>query len=113
MNYPFHLEEISNWLRAKEASLKTADVDCSVRESPEEATKPSMFADFFGEDAAGRITGWVSGEFDFEVTRLADDSTLWYQHIDVTNLDDLEPVFADFDRRLRNPGHTIHGPAAG
>ena len=47
MNYRFQLEEISKWLQAKEASLKTADVDCSVKESLGEATIPSVLADFF------------------------------------------------------------------
>jgi hypothetical protein len=109
MNYPFRLEEISEWLKAKGSALKEAHVGCSVKETAAEATKPAAVADFFGRDAAGRVTGWVSGEFDFEVIRLADDATTWYQHVDVTALDELDPVFAGFEQQLRNPEDLVTG----
>lgn len=76
MNYPFQLEQIDNWLRAMEAFLDLTSVQFSVNKTLKEATKPAAFAGFFGKDAAGRITGWVSAEFNFEVIRMIDDKTL-------------------------------------
>ena len=47
----------------------------SIRETGEHLRV--AVADFDGADAMGRISGWVSGDFDFEVVRLSDGKDLF------------------------------------
>jgi len=64
---------------------------------------PAAAADFDGPDTMGRISGWASGEFDFEVIRVSDGKDLLWRHVAVSNLEELEEAYSDFIRSLLNP----------
>ena len=59
-----------------------------------------MFAEFSGDDVMGRITGWVSGEFDFEIVRVSDGTDRFWRHITVANLEELEATYEEFLEHL-------------
>lgn len=61
-------------------------------------------ADFTAADTMGRINGWVSGEFDFEVVRVSDGSDIFWRHVAVSGLEDLEAPYSDFIRSLIDRG---------
>lgn len=66
--YPLTLEEIVRRFHSKRVALADSDVSLAeIRERTEYL--PAAFADFDGIGAMGRISGWVSGLFDFEVLR--------------------------------------------
>jgi hypothetical protein len=55
----------------------------------------------------GRISGWVSGEFDFEILSVSDENQIFWQHKDVSSMDALEDAYAAFLQKMSfwgNPG---------
>lgn len=93
------LRQIGEWLHAKQKALAASPVSITeVQERPEFV--PAVMAEFSGRDAVGRIDGWVSGEFDFEVVRVSDGTDLFQRHIVVSALDELDIAYEEFLRYL-------------
>jgi hypothetical protein len=101
--YPLRLAEIVSWYGLKQRSLLGSGV--ALVEIRERACgpKPAACADFDGSNTMGRINGWVSGEFDFEVLRVSDGKDIFWRHVDVSVIDKLEDAYADFLRHLQRP----------
>jgi hypothetical protein len=91
--------EIVSWYRSKQSALDGSRVSViDIKERSEHV--PAAAADFTGTDTMGRINGWVSGEFDFEVVRVSDGSDVFWRHVAVSALGDLEAPYSDFIRSL-------------
>lgn len=98
--YSFRLSEILSWYRSKQRTLQGSGVSLvDIRERAEYL--PVAGADFDPVDALGRINGWVSGDFDFEVVRISDGKDLFWRHVHASNVEDLENTFLDFVRHLQ------------
>jgi len=96
------LPEIVSWFRSKQLSLAGSPISLvGIRERTEYL--PAAAADFDGVNAMGRINGWVSGAFDFEALRVSDGKDIFWRHLDVSTVEELEPAYADFLRILQNP----------
>lgn len=103
--YPLKLTDIVSWYRMKQRSLAGSNVALvEIRERTEYL--PAAAADFNGLDTLGQVTGWVSGEFDFHVLRASDAKDVFWQHAKVSTVGELEAVYSDFLRSLRNAGST-------
>jgi hypothetical protein len=94
--------EIASWMRSKAAHLGPGVSLVEVSESDNEY-KPGALADFVGASAVGRITGWASGEFDFEVLRIADGEFVFFRTLKIVGAEDLEETFREFIRTVFNP----------
>lgn len=101
--YPLKLAEIVSWYGLKQRSLQGSAVSLvHIREGTGTA-KPSAAANFDGVNTMGQISGWVSGEFDLHVLRVSDGKDIFWRHVDVSVVDELEDSYADFLRHLKNP----------
>jgi hypothetical protein len=70
------------------------------------AYKPAASADFDGADGTGKISDWVTGEFDFEAICTADGrERRFFQHEEVERMDDpsLNMALASFVAFLASP----------
>src|ERR1700687_4687891 len=100
--YPLTLAQIVSWFRLKQRLLEGSGVSLTeIRERTEYV--PSVAADFISDRTMGRISAWVSGEFDFHVIRVSDSKDLFFGHATVSSLGELERTYVDFLQRLLNP----------
>lgn len=100
--YPLKLEEIVAWYRSKQDALTSSGISVvGITERTEQT--PAAAADFAGANSMGRINGWVSGEFDFEAVRVSDGADLFWEHVDVAAIQDLETAYSNFLRHLSAP----------
>jgi hypothetical protein len=114
-NYPIELQEILVWFRSKDQALKDLGITLAdVRES--NTAKPAAAANFDTAPAVGQIVAWVSGEIDFQVTRVSDGKDVFLRHEVVSNLSapSLQSAYDDFLRNMIHPdegeeGHASHG----
>jgi hypothetical protein len=100
---PLTLEEIIRWFRLREHTLAHSGVRLAeVRQRTEHL--PSAAADFDAASMMGRISAWVSGEFDFEALRTADGKNVFFRHEKVATVDEasLEDAFSDFIEHMQN-----------
>jgi hypothetical protein len=105
MSSPFTLAEIVSWYRSKQNELQSCGVSLvDIREFGEDS--PGAVVDFDEANAIGRICGWVSGDFDFEVLRISDSKTLFGGHVRASSISDLEAKYEEFVRHLQNPDLT-------
>lgn len=74
-----------------------------IKEGPA-GPKPAAAADFDATKTLGQITGWVSGEFDFDALRASDGKDIPWRHADVSAVDQLEETYTGFLRMIQNPG---------
>jgi len=97
--YPLTLDEITSWCRSRKRSLQESPI---VLDSITERTEylPAVAIDFSGPTAVGRINGWVSGAFDFQVIRVSDGENLYFGHVDVSRMEELEPAYQEFLNHL-------------
>ena len=53
----------------------------------------------------GRINGWVTGEFDFEVLRVSDGKDILFRHVKITTMHEsiLEKAYEDFLQGILRP----------
>jgi hypothetical protein len=93
------LVDTVSWFQSKQRTLGDLSVSLVDIQQREMGPKPGAFADFYGVHATGRITGWVSGEFDFEALG-SDGKEILCRHVDVVALDQLEEAFASFIQAL-------------
>jgi hypothetical protein len=101
--YPLTLAEVVSWFRSKQNLLVGSAVSLAgIRERTDYL--PAAAADFDGPGTIGRINGWVSGAFDFEALRVSDGKDIFWRHVDVSTVDELETAYADFLQILHNPG---------
>jgi hypothetical protein len=99
---PITLAEIVSWYRSKQRSLAGSAVSViDIRERTDHLSAAA--AEFNGANTMGRINGWVSGAFDFEAIRVSDQKDIFWRHVDVSAVDQLEGAYADFLRTLQNP----------
>ena len=102
--YSLTTEMIATWLLSKQS--ETADIEVTMADLRENQLHiPTVAADFDSQEAIGRISAWVSGEFDFLVLRRANGTDAFLKHATVTELGtpELEGVFRDFIRKMLNP----------
>lgn len=90
------LQEIMHWLHSTQSSLSHAVKLSEVKHRVEYV--PAAYADFDGLETMGRISGWITGQFDFEVIRTADGRQTFFQHHKVKRIDDpaLNAALSDF-----------------
>jgi hypothetical protein len=101
MTNPLTLPEIVSWFRSKQHVLKGSGVALvDIRERT--AHLPAAAADFDCGDTMGRINGWVSGDFDFEVVG-PDGQNVFWGHVHASAVNDLEPTYLDFLNHLQVP----------
>ena len=99
--HPLTLTDIVTWYRSKQHALEGSGVSIvDIRERTERL--PAAAADFTGGDTAGRINGWVSGEFDFEAISVSDGKDLFGRHVNVSTVDALESTYVEFLQHLLN-----------
>ncbi|HTC64451.1 MAG TPA: hypothetical protein VK709_16545 [Candidatus Saccharimonadales bacterium] len=99
--YPFTVAQIVSWFRLKQRLLEGSSISVDdIRERKEYL--PAVAADFVSDGIMGRINGWVSGEFDFEVIRVSDGMNLYSGHAKVSALGSLESAYMDFLQQLIN-----------
>ena len=101
--YPLRLAEIVSWYRSKQRSLEGSGASLVDIRERDGGPKPAAAADFNGANSMGRINGWVSGEFDFEAIRVSDGKDIFWRHVDVSAVDELESAYADFLQILLQP----------
>ena len=83
--YPFSVDQIVDWFRAQSA-VRDSDVQVvEIRERTEYL--PAAAADFDATVAMGRISGWVSGQVDFEVVRVSDGENIFWRHVDAGSVE--------------------------
>ena len=78
--------QIVQWLHSTQSALRGGANIASIKLRPEYL--PAAFADFDGAESMGRICGWVSGLFDFEVVRIRDGHQTFFQHEEIERIDD-------------------------
>jgi hypothetical protein len=100
---PLTVAEIVSWYRSKQPSLEGSEISLVDVRERDSGPKPAAAADFDGPGTMGRIDGWVSGEFDFHVLRVSDGKDIFWRHVDVSAVGELESAYADFLRTLHNP----------
>ena len=101
--YPLILDEIVSWFRSKQSALQGSVVSLADIKQGDAGPKPGAGADFDGANTIGRISGWVSGEFDFEALRTSDGKDIYWRHVEVSSLDELEGAYADFLKIMQDP----------
>ena len=99
--YPLTLAEIVSWYRSKQRSLEGSRISLVDIRQRDSGPKPAAAADFDGPNTIGRINGWVSGEFDFEAVRVSDGKDIFWRHVDVSAVDEIETAYADFLRKMQ------------
>ena len=80
------LADIVRWLHSIESELRDGAKLAGVKARPEYL--PAAFADFDGIETMGRICGWVTGLFDFEVVRIRDGHQSFFRHEEVEGIND-------------------------
>ena len=93
---PLTLGEIVFWYRSKQRFLEGTRISLVDIRQSDRGPRPAAAADFDGPNTMGRINGWVSGEFDFEAIRVSDGKDIFWRHVDVSVVDELEAAYADF-----------------
>lgn len=90
------LDHIVEWFRSTGSLLSSGVRLTDVKQKVEHL--PAAYADFDGLETMGRMSGWVTGSFDFEVIRTADGSQMFFRHLEVMRLDDplLNAAVTDF-----------------
>jgi hypothetical protein len=99
--YLLTLGEIVSWFRSKQRFLEGSIISLVDIRQRDCGPKPAAAADFDGPNTMGRINGWVSGEFDFEATRVPDGKDIFWRRVDVSAVDELETAYADFLRKMQ------------
>ena len=99
-DYPLTLEDIVSWYRVKQLLLKDTSVSLNQIRKGSGGPKPGAAATFEGAGTFGEIDGWVSGEFDFHVLRAMDGKDVFWRHVDVSAVEELEMVYEDFVQSL-------------
>src|SRR6266705_6270292 len=95
--HPLTLTDIISWYKSKQNDLAGANVVLiAIRERTE--FLPAAGADFDGINTMGRINGWISGDFDFEVLRVSDGKDIFFEHTKVSRVGELEDTYANFIR---------------
>jgi len=107
--YPITVDEIVSWFLSKGSTLNDLGVTMANVCARRDTSKPSAFADFDTDNAIGRISAWVSGEFDFQVLRRSDGSDVLMRHDHVPSLDapSLEATYVHFLRMMKHPSGTV------
>jgi hypothetical protein len=94
----FHVDQILDWFQQTSVRLRASGFEFAPERS---ISNESAFVDYFGSSATGRITGSVSGFFDFEIIANDDHRMLLFQHRHVSKLEDLGEIFSEFEAKLR------------
>lgn len=101
--YPLTVAQIVSWYQSKRRSLQGSVVTLADIKERSSGPKPAARAEFDGLGTMGRINGWVSGEFDFDVIRVPDGKDILWRHVEVTTLnDELERAYTEFLLALKS-----------
>jgi hypothetical protein len=96
LKHPLKIDDIVSWYQSKKDSLEGSGICLVSIRRGEHGPKPAAVADFDGVTAIGQISGWVSGEFDFHALRTSDGKDIYWRHVVVTAVQNLETVFSEF-----------------
>jgi hypothetical protein len=94
--------EITLWMNDRASLLAKDGVETKIVQSPFVVDNPSVHLDVTTGEMLGRITGWASGEFDFEVVRISDEAKSLEVHIKARNLLDVESAYLEFQNALKD-----------
>ena len=100
----FTLEKISSWYCSKEEVFISLGI--TLAEIKQNRTHlHSVSVDLDTSTKIARISGWVSGEFDFEILERTKGAFVYFQHESVPDIDDprLELAFEKFVEELQKP----------
>jgi len=96
------MKELIEWLKGQAAELAIDGVEAEVTESDSLGDNPSARLEASSDEMMGRITAWVSGEFNFEVLRIADETQLLDVYIRTSSLTDVEAAGKEFQSALKD-----------
>ncbi len=94
------IKQIRTWLDGKGQDLKSMGVSTELRETPASGPKPAVVGEMASARALGRITGWITGEFQFEVIRIDDEATVFDRRVQADSADQLEDYYDAFKATL-------------
>lgn len=95
------VKELIDWLKGQAAELAKDGLQAEVTESESLGDNPSARIEASSDEMMGRITGWVSGEFNFEVLRVRDEAQLLDVYIRASSLADVEAASKEFRAALK------------
>jgi hypothetical protein len=101
---PLGTASIIAWLESLQLeALQSGITFAGVREN--RSHFPTVAADFDADQTIGRITVWVTGEFDFEVLYASDGEYAFYRHETVIDLEapELNEARQAFLKNMANP----------
>lgn len=96
------MKELIGWLKGQAAELAEDGLQAEVTEAALLGDNPSARLEASSDETMGRITGWVSGEFNFEVVRVADEAQSLDVYIRACSLADIEAAGKEFQAALRD-----------
>lgn len=96
------IKELVEWMKSQAAVLVSDGLQAEVIETPLVGDNPSVRLDASSDEMMGRITGWVSGEFNFEVIRIVDEVQSLDVYVRSGSLADVEATGKEFQAALRN-----------
>ncbi len=94
------IKKITDWMDAQAALLSSDGLQAEVIQSALVGDNPSVRLDASSDDTMGRIIGWQSGEFNFEVIRVADEVQSLDVYIRARSLADVEAALLEFRAAL-------------
>lgn len=96
------MKELIEWLQGQASELARDGLQAEVVESDSLGDNPSARLDASSSEAMGRITGWISGEFNFEVVRVADEAQSLDVYIRAGSLADVEAAGNEIQAAMRD-----------
>jgi hypothetical protein len=102
--HPLSTPMIASWLESLRPEAERAEVKiANLRES--QLHTPTVAADYDSDRAMGRISVWVTGEFDFEVLRITSGEHVFFRHESTIDfgVPGLLEAYSAFIRSMPNP----------
>lgn len=96
------IKELIDWMTAQASLLSSEGMQAEVTQSAVFGDNPSVRLDVSSDVTMGRITGWASGEFSFEVIRVADEVQCLDVYIRACSLADVEAARLEFRAALKD-----------
>lgn len=94
------IEQILRWFNNIQDTFPGPSLEFTIEQSVPEAPIQSAFIDYYYPDFVGRITGWVTGEFNFEIVTGDQFERFFYCHTRVERLEDLTYAYRAFEFAL-------------
>ncbi|WP_263376347.1 immunity protein TriTu family protein [Granulicella aggregans] len=101
-DYPIEVETIASWIASKEALWKGMGISLAGLKQNFKHV-PSGCADLDCFQTMGRVSFWVTGQFDLEVLRTSDGQITFLRHVQTLNAPSLDVAFTKFLNAMSNP----------